>query len=517
MILKKPYGFLIRHFQKIHWLILLLCAYLFYKNSQLSSFVNDYLQLGVYDQALDGITNYVNIPFYIVIILIFIISIFIMSLLRYKKKPYRFYIFLFLEYLFMFGIFIYTKDFFLNLTAAVKVTTALAIRDLISIASLPQYVIFIVVLLRALGINLKSFGFEDEKDRIAVEEKDNEEFEVQVNVDKDKYKRKLNKSIRLLKYFYIEHKIVIQIIASIVLIVGIGYTTYYFKVVNRVYKMNDVFSANGYSVQVQDGYITDKDMSGNLVLDKNSNKKFVILKIKVVNHGSSREMNMDRFHVLNKLSRSNYTTNYNNSFMDLGMPYEKTTLKANEEKTFLLIFMTDKKLENNKFVLTYQDVNGSKKLKKVKLSLTDVTEIKEEANHKLNEDITLLINKEKKTIRFEEATFVKEQLYYYPNCYINDCPIASSTVTAPDGKSILVLSYLTDDFTTKELVDFCKRYGTINYIDNKDSKTVKATMALSRTYQGNYLYLLLPQEVENSKNVDLLFTIRDKRYIYRLK
>lgn len=521
MVLKRPYAFLIRHFQKIHLLLLVLCGYIFYKNAQFSSFVQEYLSLGTYDATLESVDLYVNILFYGVSIVIILISSLIIYLLHYKKKPFRFYIFVILEYIFMLGIFLYGADYFHTLTGAVAITKVLALRDLLFIASLPQYIIFIILAIRMLGLDLKKFGFQDDKEYLELESSDNEEFEFELQVDKARYKRELKKKLRFLSYFYQENKKVIQIIGCIVLVFLIGYMTYYFKVANPIYKTGDSFVANNYTIQVNNGYITNRDYRGNLILGENSKKNFVILDLTVTNHSVSRQMNVNRFHLLNRLASEVPILKYNQSFTDLGTPYENIEMKANETKRFLLIFQVDNELEMDKFVLTYQDITGIQKLKlkKVRLILQDLSDIQIKEEKKVGEEMTFLFpNQDPKNFTVLTATIEKESTYFYEKCYVNDCAIIQGSMMAPTGKDILKLNYLSDDFETNGLIDFSSRYGTISYIDNNNEvKNIPLTLLMNQKYQGNYLYISIPEEVKEETSLSIDFTIRNQKFIYKLK
>lgn len=519
MILKKPYAFLIKHFQKIHILLLVLCSYIFYKNSQFSAFVSDYLALGTYSETLNNVNQYASVLFYIVIISIIFISGIIIYLLRYKKKPYRVYLFIIVEYLFMFGVFVYGANFFHGLTNSVSITSVLALRDLLFISSLPQYVIFILLFVHCLGVDLQKFGFQDDKAFLGLEEKDNEEFEFEINVDKHKFKREFKKKLRYFRYFYQENRKVFSVIVVIVFVSLIGYISYYVNVSHKVYKIGDTFTANYYQIKVNQAYVTTKDDRGKLILDEKSKKKFVVLNVTVKNLAQERVMNIDRFHLLNGISWGIVTMKYNQSFTDLGKPYEKVAMKQNEEKTFLLIYQVDKELKNDRFVFAYQDIASHKTLdlKPVKLSLQDKSDIKIEQEKKVEEEMTLVYpNRLKKRLTINKPSLVSETSYFYEKCYVNDCSIVEGKLTAKKNQILLVIPYVTDDFETSELVDFSNRYGTISYIDNKgETKTISVRSAIERTYQGNYLYLSVPEEVKTSSNITLNFIVRDKKFIYQ--
>ena len=61
MIIRKPYAFLIKHFKKIHLILLVFSAFVYYKNLQLSSFVTEFVSLGTYDSYNEPITQFVTV------------------------------------------------------------------------------------------------------------------------------------------------------------------------------------------------------------------------------------------------------------------------------------------------------------------------------------------------------------------------------------------------------------------------------------------------------------------------
>ena len=84
MILRKPYGFLIKHFRMIHLVLTALYIYLAIKVNSLLSYYNNFIS-GKESKlnAIKLVTNY----YLIAIIISIIICLIIYALMRYKKKP----------------------------------------------------------------------------------------------------------------------------------------------------------------------------------------------------------------------------------------------------------------------------------------------------------------------------------------------------------------------------------------------------------------------------------------------
>ena len=70
MVFRKPYAFLIKNFKKIHIVLLVLCAFIFFKSMQLNSFLNDFINYLSYDPIVEPITKYTSFLFYIFIFIL---------------------------------------------------------------------------------------------------------------------------------------------------------------------------------------------------------------------------------------------------------------------------------------------------------------------------------------------------------------------------------------------------------------------------------------------------------------
>ena len=79
-------------------------------------------------------------------------------------------------------------------------------RDLSLINIIIEGVLFILFLVRGLGINIKKFDFSSDLLKLDISEDDKEEIEVSINIDSDVRKRNRKSNIRNLKYIYLESK-----------------------------------------------------------------------------------------------------------------------------------------------------------------------------------------------------------------------------------------------------------------------------------------------------------------------
>ena len=514
MILRRPYALLIQYFQKIHLLLILGAAYIFYKITFLRTFVNDFIVTESYNSYYESIGNYINPLSIIVVILIIAMTIILIVLLRYKKKPWKIYLIPFFEYVFILGLFIYITSYFNSFTELSSIPAIMAARDLLTLASIFQYGVFIIFGIRFLGIDLNKFGFKNDEEYLGVKEEDREEFEVNIEFDKDKIKRGFKRFIRNAKYVYLEHRLICNTII-IILFLGVSfYTYYYFGILHRTYKEGNTFSANYYDITVNNSYLTDRDSNGTII-NKKAKYSYLVLNITVVNKaGNSRNINIDRFRVMNKNNQFRYDSKAYVYFKDLGNSYDRNKkLAADEGVNFILIYKVDKDLDANKFVLYYHDVTNNLLLKKTKLNVNDVRDVKTVATVNLNEKVTF---PNKRNLTITSAVLTDSTTYGAYSCDINSCGTKDIELKPATGK-ILEIAFTSNYFTGKSFIDFSNIYAKIKYKNTKGKMTqVVAKSLVSSDYFGNYAYFRIPDDISLDSEVSLLFTFRNERYVYNL-
>lgn len=519
MILRKPYAFLIKYFRKINILLLLLVVYIFYSCQKLYQFVNEYLSTTVYNKTIDSITNYINSYIFISLIVIIIISGILLYLLKRKDKPYFWYLYILIVNFLVLCLFIYTKNYFTY--TAIKTFDLVNVRvinDLTLIATIPYYPMLFILIIRAIGLDLKSFGFQEDKEFLEINEKDREEVEVQVAFNKDKLIRKIKNKFRYTKYFFLEHKVVLSIVFVVVLMI-FGFNFYnYFYVENRVYNMNEDFKSNNYVLKVNHTYLTDKDYSGNTVSEDGT--YFILVDISITNLlSTSRDFDIEK--VLLFINNDYYvpTTNFNSYFTDMGNLYDGKSITANSSVSYLLVYEVPKPDSDANFLLKYQDLtSGNGKLINVKMKIQDISAFKEKGSSKLNELFTIPINLDE-NISFNITSYelLDSVNYTYQQCSPKSCPIYQDTVSASTNNKILYIKFNLNDTTKEEFLNFIYKYGKLRYKVGGEYITTSLRKSINKSYRGNYLYLTVNSNIMNVSDIELIFTIRSYQYIYKLK
>ena len=518
MVFRKPYAFLIKNFKKIHIVLFVLAVYIYFKQMSLYGFLNNYVSMQSYNANLESIDKYVGGLTYLAIFAIIAITALLIYLLLYKKKPWKLYLVILFEYILLFVGFFMASRYFHSYDADSALSSAMAIRDTIFIGSFPQYAVFVILFIRIAGIDLSKFDFSHDEEFLELSAEDREEFEINIDVDKESFKRGFKKFKRNLYYLYQEHKFIMNVLA-IFLVLIVGALSYYnIFILNKVYKQGETLNAIGYSIKINKAYFTNLNYAGEVIESSN----FVVLDLDVKNNEAPRKMNVERFHVMNKDSDSVPTFYYNKEFRDLGKPYEKFEFKRGQSKRFLLIYKVPAKLDKNNFSLYYQNVtnDGKSKLIKIKLNLEDITKVETMATVKLGDEQTLEEPKgTSEDIRINDVEINDAFNYNYYTCYSNGkCNIESTNIKSKNDNKILKISLITSSLDNQDIVDFSLMYGKIKYEDSK-GKSVELNLknAVDRQYLGNVLYLEVPNAIVDSKSLDLVYTIRNKQYIFNLK
>ena len=336
MVFRKPYAFLIKNFKKIHIFLLLLSFYIAYKLFDISGFVNDFMSTSNYSY-LDPIDRHITLLLMVSTFVMILGTVSLLFLLLYKKKPWKVYIIPLIEYLSLFFILNMINRFFfqLGLSGDIQTTDLRFSKDLLLLISIMQIPAIGIFVMRVFGFDVKKFDFNSDKEFLELSEKDREEFEINIDIDKNSFIRAYRKLIRNIGYFYGEHVLLCRI-CGICFVVFLGYQLFTFIfITNRVYRQGQNYNYNGFTICVNDVYITDKDYAGNIISSKS---KYVIASVTVTNHREARTLNVDYFHIKN--GNHDYTPtrkSYAESFQDLGNVY--TDVKKYKEMNLFVLLL----------------------------------------------------------------------------------------------------------------------------------------------------------------------------------
>ena len=177
---------------------------------------------------------------------------------------------------------------------------------------------------------------------------------------------------------------------------------------------------------------------------------------------------MDNFHLKNGVS--DYTTTsktYEEEFSDLGSCVDSSKeLKRDESITTIIVYKVEKRKWNSNFVLYYQEKYGSDKLRKIKLNIKDISKLEKVEKLKYGDTLKLKVNGKVENISIDDYDIAQTAEYIKRSCTLYDCVNNTYDFTAKDGYNILKLSFGSDNFESKNLIDFLNKYGKISYKDS---------------------------------------------------
>ena len=537
MILKRPYAFLVKHFRIIHAILMVCSGFLLYKTWNIISLLGKYIRnknsvLEIEDLA----SKYVTGLMYFIILIILALCGVIIYLLRYKRKPILFYLYVLAMYVVMLISYYLVSSFFYGMQfndPSLRLVNI--IRDVFRALAVLQIPVVGLAFIRFLGFDVRKFEFKSDLLELGVEVEDNEEYEFELNIDKDDLKTKLNKRMRLLKYFYRENKLLFSAIEIVLGVIVIFIVGKYVLSREKIYKEGQKISMSSYNITVLDTYKTYKDFRGSNIATKYF---YVIAKIRYQNV-------LDYDYFLNtgniKLSYSKYdsttpTTELNNKLTEFGVNYYKQIIKSGESRDFVFIFEVPIEYYNNSFKLNFlNNLSYSKKgdveyeYKKVKISPKEfANDIEKVATKNMQEDLTFtgsLLGDT--TIKINDIKLNDVFYYNVYKCSKGSCNDRTMSIVAKQNSqfdfTLMRINYdisfdyeqLGKNYTN---ADFISQYGSIRFEINGKEYNNRIELTDVTPYVTNkYVFVQVRDKLKYADKIYLDFTIRDKVYTYVLK
>lgn len=527
MILRKPYAFLIKNFRIIHLGLTLLIAYLFIKTYNIYAFFNRYVN-NVYSALNDSLpTNYISVLMFFITILIVSFSLAMYLLMKQKKKPKTLYVWLCSYYVVYF---LATISYFLLFksmeTRNLEIQTAMILRDITLILFLPQVVFLITSLIRGIGFDIRKFNFSKDLKELDIKESDSEEFEFVLGLESYKYFRFARRKFREFKYYVLENKFIFTILCGLflgifVMVVIINYTVF-----NRSYQVNQKFTVNNLKMVLNSSYLTNLDYNGNII-DKD--KYYVIVNFTFTNDsGNSTVLDLTKYSLKTKVRSVYPILTKNEAFIDLGMGYNKEKIINGKSENYILVYEISKKEISRKYKLDI--INGveyargslNAKTKRIGLKPKRALRVENRGSIKLNKKLELndtVLNNS--YIQLNSYKLDNQYLYNYEACVRAVCSDMTDVVTADlsKGKTLMIVKGKLDLDKNSSFVlnrknknSFFDSFISVNY-DGNESRVKD----LTPSFLNNEYILEVDNGVLNANKINMLITIRNKKYEVALK
>lgn len=507
--------------------------YLIIRTGSIVNFFSDYIHSSYYTNITNIAGTYVNYFMYGAIILILIANIFIYFLMKSKKKSKRFYFFSIIFYVILFVLIGIVHSILSGMEInTIEAATARAYRDFAYIFYIPQFFFAAFILFRGVGFDIKKFNFETDLKELEISDIDAEEFELNLGIDEYKWKRNIRRFIRELKYYIKENKFIFTILCTIVTIF-LGTIIYLnVSVYNKTYKQKQILSHNNLNVQVLGSMVTNRDYSGKNLKD---NKYYLVLQAMITNKSNdSKTLDYNSFFIELKNRRVYPTLDQASYFLDYGMAIRQDTeLKTNDGKTYILAYELNEDEITTEYTLKILEQVSLKvgeitpDYKKVSLKPYQAIALKEEKELEMGKILTF----ENSNIGYSTFQVTNYQIkdsytYQYQYCIsTSNCRAISDKIATNSAfTALLVLdgNYKIDTSTNYYSAAHTDRLFPDHFFHmeyTSQEGAIKEAEVINRTPQSysNGIILETTNELKNASNINLLITIRDKRYKIKLK
>ena len=489
MILRKPYGFLIKHFRMIHLVLTALYIYLAIKVNSLLSYYNNFIS-GKESKlnAIKLVTNY----YLIAIIISIIICLIIYALMRYKKKPKLLYLILIILYI---AVAIIINIAYNGLDtiyiSSLDLKTQRLYRDLLRIIIMFQYISIVFTTIRGLGFDIKKFNFKEDMVDLQLDITDNEEVELTVG-NTEGIIRRIRRRIRELKYYYKENKLFINIAITSIIVLSVLIIFLNKKVINKIYNENEMVNTENFNFSINNTYITNKNYNKKFIND--TEHSYVIIKMYI--SPKYKEQKINTANIVLQVGDNNYK--------------KKKKKASNFNNTYIFIFNILNSDLNKKMLFMYRD-------KKVNLKPINLDKAENKKEYKLNEKLDL-----SNTILSYGEVIIKsidiKNKFNYSYQYEIDNKTYNSSINITSINNTIINMKLTSSLPNKlTIYELLSSYGKIKYkIDNEEYTSKLMNNKTPGSYEEG-LFLEVDKDIEKATNIWLELTIREKVYNYILK
>lgn len=511
MIVRKPYAFLIKNFRIIHFTILSIIIYLFYRANILYSFFDNYSGRGISSVNLLTLNNLINIFTYVITFILILILIIIYVMLREKKKPKLLYLITILIYMTFFVMLLYTdnqlsiiKSYSLSLTLS-RIT-----RDILLIYAILQGILIAIFSLRSFGFDIKKFEFTKDIGGLEVNDQDREEMEVSVNFDKDKLTRFYNKTKREFVYYFKENKLILFSIIGIIIIFIIGIIISSSNNIITTIPEGRKTIKNDKIFIVEKSYITKQNYYGKVISKENT---YLIIKFKIKNESTNDiKLNLGYMLLDNGKKLFHVYEEKRGNFIDIGEQYEDgTIIKTNKSLEYIVMYELKNKDITKNMTLQNQIFGNKVLLKPVNIDKNSPIKLYNIGdNIKKENEFSKPFNLEINTLE------IKNKFNYnYRLCISNICKDLSDEIIAISNKQIVKIK---GKLKNGNLLKLITNQSKITYENNKKIvSTNKLTNIRINGLLDNELYFYVPNESKKHDAIYLDIYTRNNtiRYIIR--
>lgn len=533
MILKNPYKILVKNYRIINLLLLIPTVYLLFTCTELASFFDEYVRSKLYTAETDLVDKYIPTIILIIPIVTAILHFIAWTLLTLKKKKNYYHIISAGYHLLLFLSLVFFYTSLLNVEMG-KIDTAFAnfLRDISSLVVYPIYILILMGGINVVGLNIKTLRFDKHED-LKLSEEDEEDIEVKVGTDNNDTKRRIVHTIRELKYYVVENKIIIGIL--IVIVAGmICYKAFLnYQILNPTYNFNQTFALDSFSLSVKESYITPYDYSGRIIT---KNKYYLAIKLGIHNKGNETAITKDTFRLMVGDQEIFPSFDKSSRFLDIGKPYQGEKILADEAHDYVLVYeLTEKQLKSKYELrilndLTVDQSNLTASYKKINIRPEYLSSQEKKSTKKIKETVKFDDSMLKRTTyKLKQVTVQSTYKYSYEICYTaRNCNIIEDIIVPSGGKKLMIIEDELDYDTSAAYYDYLDKnfyqdFVTIQYTFDVltgagagPSTQIGSLKDVTPKHITNKKIFEVPSNVKDAYKINFLITIRNKLYTIKV-
>lgn len=513
MIIRKPYALLIKNFRLIHFFILLISSYIFFKSLGTLEFFNEYVATRQFLES-DTLIND-TIPILILILPIFLIIAFVSIVILFKKKdkPTLFYVSSIIYYTIFIVIGLVSRGIINTIIFdGIDPRIARIVRDIWFIAVILQVAVIAFSLIRTLGFDIKKFNFGEDLHQLQIESDDDEEMEISTRFDSDKAKMRAAMQREELKSFFHENKFIIILIMILLIFIIPSVFIARYTISNKRYVINEVIDLNGFNLKITGAYVTKKNYNGDLLFK--GNNSYLIVTFNINNLKKEERgiiLNNLRLEVNEKIYLPK--TNYYEYFIDIGVGYNDDKI-ASESKDYIAVYtISDEDLEHD-MIIRYADKIVVKNSKvnaiyyRTMINPINLDTKNKLVNRTIGEDL-IVDYKELKDTKLNISHYnLKDKFIYEVN--------GKTKYIINNTGLVLSLNY---SFNSANISfsNFIDKYMYIKYKYNSNNYIQKMTNITPSNYKTDEIYLAVSENLKDATEINLVVRVRNTEYVYKIK
>lgn len=528
MIIRNPYNFIVKYYKLINIILIIPMIYLAINFNSIAKFFSTYISSGYTTPETNFADVYVNGLMYFVVIIMLIVNAGLYFIFSLKKKNNAIFLISSLYYVILL---VFLVLFHSSMSAIEKDTLSSTfanfVRDCAIICYIPLYLLMLINFGRGVGFNYRTLRF-DSNPELKITDEDAEDIEIKIGSEDKSFKKSTVHTIRELKYYISENRLIFKWIGIILLFI-VGYTTISNLTSNKTFSSNQAFKLQNITLTLKESYITNTDTRGIMLED---GKYYIAVKMGIQNTSKTEPVKIDKSLFRIYSGNTEFYPLYDKSsrFLDIGETYQGEEIKPGEAHDYVFVYELTKNQVKSKYQMrilnSYNEKNGKleKKYRKITIRPANITKVENLGKARTYDiikfDQTTL---QKTTLKIKNISLAQSYAYEYEICNLkNECSIAKDTLLPAGGKLLLIIE---DELNIDESIPYAKYNGKDLYVDfgSINYRYINNTNPEEETpIKSTYLKNVTPKAIKdkkiyevsgilsNSKDLELVLRIRNK-------